>query len=672
MDTGYCLSRLRAEAEQAGASLPHYYMAVLRSAFCRRHRLREQEYGAWLHHVMPAVQREPSDLAFCWDSELLSAEAEALLAAGDACAEDRSDTGSIYTPEPVARFMAEESLLQVLASRYPELSQPAAMFLTGGALSREEAKGLLHAAGALRIIDLACGNGIFLRALKDCVQRLGDMAGERQAADRYVQGMLHGVDIRPDALETWALAAAWQSETPHGEATMNGACLSSVLGDTLLETAWMQRAMAQGGFDLVIGNPPYIGEKGNRALFEALREQPFGRRCYEGRMDLFYFFLHRGLDILCPGGVLCQLTTSYYTTADSAKGLRQRLRQEGSVSGLVAFNNQKVFADAGGHHLILFYQKGTETGSANALTYEKARPLKHYGFEDLNLRVGNGFIRHHQVPDRARFFDRHGHLVTDPSRWSSLWVGRLEGLNDCVLGDVVRISQGIVSGLDRHEGRGVFVLSGAEVTGPLQPYLVPWFKNSDIRRYRASEETDKRLLYIGNEDASTLNPAVTEYLAPYREQLNRRRECALGRRPWYGLQWPRERSLFEGAKLVVPQRSEENRFAYCEGPWYASADVYFLTHPAPGASLHALLAYLNSAPVYEWLKYCGKRKGTQLELYATPLGKIPVKRQWLEPEGTLDRLGKQLYAAADNPAACEALQEQVQEWVSIQFNEPIQ
>jgi hypothetical protein len=46
------------------------------------------------------------------------------------------------------------------------------------------------------------------------------------------------------------------------------------------------------GFDIVLGNPPYIGEKGHRDVFATVRNSSLGRRFYLGKMDYFYFFFH--------------------------------------------------------------------------------------------------------------------------------------------------------------------------------------------------------------------------------------------------------------------------------------------------------------------------------------------------------------------------------------------
>ena len=52
-----------------------------------------------------------------------------------------------------------------------------------------------------------------------------------------------------------------------------------------------------GGFDIVIGNPPYVGESGHKEIFRPVAETEFGKKFYCGKMDLFYFFFWRKTSI---------------------------------------------------------------------------------------------------------------------------------------------------------------------------------------------------------------------------------------------------------------------------------------------------------------------------------------------------------------------------------------
>jgi adenine-specific DNA-methyltransferase len=83
--------------------------------------------------------------------------------------------------------------------------------------------------------------------------------------------------------------------------------------------------------------------------------------------------------------------------------------------------------------------------------------------------------------------------------------------------------------------------------------------------------------------------------------------------------------VFIGKKIICPQRSYQNTFAYNEVPWVAASDVYFITEKDRGVNLKYVLGLLNSKLYYFWLYHKGKRKGEMLELFYTPLTEIPIK-----------------------------------------------
>ena len=75
-------------------------------------------------------------------------------------------------------------------------------------------------------------------------------------------------------------------------------------------------------FNLIIANPPYLGEKGHKDIFRHIRESALGQRFGVGKMDLFYYFFHFTLDYLDKNGVGALITTNYFITATGAKKLK--------------------------------------------------------------------------------------------------------------------------------------------------------------------------------------------------------------------------------------------------------------------------------------------------------------------------------------------------------------
>jgi adenine-specific DNA-methyltransferase len=181
--------------------------------------------------------------------------------------------------------------------------------------------------------------------------------------------------------------------------------------------------------------------------------------------------------------------------------------------------------------------------------------------------------------------------------------------------------------------------------------LKPFFKNSDIYRWITVNIVDEYLLYIDRE-TKIVEEKIKEHLKKYKRILDERREVRNGVINWWQLQWPRDQSIFESPKIVAPQRSPRNTFGYNEIPWYASADVYFITQKDQSISLKYVLALLNSKLYYLWFYYRGKRKGENLELYQKPLSEVPIKRISTEEQKPfIDIVDKILSLKKQNPNA---------------------
>ena len=110
------------------------------------------------------------------------------------------------------------------------------------------------------------------------------------------------------------------------------------------KTEWFDAEWMFGieGFDIVIANPPYVGEKGHKIMFEQLKQTALGKKFYKGKMDLFYFFFHLGLNNLTNKGILSFISTNYYPTADGALKLRKDFHERTNVIELINFNEYKI------------------------------------------------------------------------------------------------------------------------------------------------------------------------------------------------------------------------------------------------------------------------------------------------------------------------------------------
>ena len=113
------------------------------------------------------------------------------------------------------------------------------------------------------------------------------------------------------------------------------------------------RATKQGGFDIVIGNPPYIKEYVSRQAFDGFRESsPY----YMGKMDLWYGFACNGLDWLLPNGILCFIAQNNWITSAGAKTMRDKIVADAKILKLLDFNTYMVFESAAIQTMIMLFE----------------------------------------------------------------------------------------------------------------------------------------------------------------------------------------------------------------------------------------------------------------------------------------------------------------------------
>lgn len=236
------------------------------------------------------------------------------------------------------------------------------------------------------------------------------------------------------------------------------------------------------------------------------------------------------------------------------------------------------------------------------------------------------------------------------------------------VGDVADVNQGVVSGCDYVSNRniadldtesediqlgdGIFVLDlmkerDKELYNSLpdneKALLRPFFKNSEISRYKCNTANTKLLLYLSKEYSSLEKyPNIKQHLQRFMPILSRRREAQKGVIKPFQLQWARTEKIFLGEKIVVPYRTKENTFAFNNVEWFCRSDAYVITVPDKKIDIFYLLGVLNSRMSFVWLYNRGKRKGEILELFQVPLSEIPIIRMPDERERKIAELAKKI------------------------------
>jgi adenine-specific DNA-methyltransferase len=437
------------------------------------------------------------------------------------------------------------------------------------------------------------------------------------------------------------------------------------------------------GFDVVIGNPPYVGERGHKNIFREISQNYWGKRYYQRKMDLFYFFFHFGLDHTKENGQICFISTNYFVTADGATKLRKAFRDQSTVRKIINFNEFKIFESAlGQHNLISLLSKGKHNASTSVLTCN----TKYQGvatsleLESILNWVDNQ-TEYHEFPQSELFEGENCYIrLSGQSNYSFDPVQsilnkiKIQGQD---LETLCNISQGVLTGVDKithkhiveglvdkkYLGHGVYILEENEVSElnllPNEKKLVkPFFKNSDIEKFISKTKPQKYVVYVTRDLDIKNFPNINQHLMKFEKAIRARSmdrgemQAALRLGKWWVIFAARNLDVFSGKKIICPQRSYKNTFAYNETLWLGSADVYFISEKDKSIDLKYILCLLNSKLYYLWLYHKGKRKGEMLELFYTPLTEIPIKHISLPNQKQFIQLSDQILAAKRaNPAA---------------------
>jgi hypothetical protein len=413
------------------------------------------------------------------------------------------------------------------------------------------------------------------------------------------------------------------------------------------------------GFDLVIGNPPYLGEKGNKEKFRGLKTTEFGKKFYQRRMDYFYFFIAKAIELAKNNGIISLITTNYWTTASGAqKLLRPFIKKETNIQTFIDFGEYKLFESAQGQHncvFILKKERFNKKSRAKIIKIEETEEAKKQNLSEiLNYSQKMKGINKFRSQSQEMLYDENTFNITFLDSKVYKLINKIR-LNNCQdLNNFCTISGGVSSSADKvtksnlkhcdenfikHNdisiGQGVLLLSDIELkslnlTKNEQNYIKPYYKSKEIMRYVTNEKPEKFLIYATHVNGSEImkQQRIFNHLKRYRCILENRSqdielEKAIVKGHWFVLTNGRPKIDFQNKKIVCPYRSKTNTFGFNNINWFAGRDVYFILN----FSLNPfyLLGILNSSLVYFWLRHKGKRKGKILEMYPEPLRNIPIK-----------------------------------------------
>lgn len=356
-------------------------------------------------------------------------------------------------------------------------------------------------------------------------------------------------------------------------------------------------------FDVVIGNPPYIGHKQLDMEYKNWLLKEYDD-VFKDKSDISYCFIKRILEILKPNGIAGIITSRYFMESPTGAKLREYLMKNANILEIVDFYGAEIFKNTGIATAIYIFTK--ENPVKNEIEIKKLKD-DNYRFsnkDNLNELLNTDLFEKFSVEKEKLSPDRW--ILTSSEKLRIY--EKIESKANFSLKDIAISFQGVITGCDR-----AFVLTKKDIDeyNIEDGLLKKWIKNSNIEKFVVND-TDLFLIYSDLINDVMDYPNSIKFIERFRDRLENRRECRKGYRKWYQLQWGRDLDYFERPKIVFPYKSNENRFALDLNNSLFSADIYALIireEFKDKISLEYLLGILNSN-IYEfYFKLFSKKIG---------------------------------------------------------------
>lgn len=547
--------------------------------------------------------------------------------------------GVVYTPDFITRFIVERTIGRHLQEMQDALLPPYGKQIDGEVRWRNKTTAeaeywaaYLAGMAGLRILDPACGSGAFLIAAFNFLnaeqKRVRDRLSELRpgilthlAPDADVEiitNNLFGVDLNAESVEITKLALWLQTarrdralESLDGN-ILHGNSLVDVEGFHTRPFVWSARfatILDAGGFDIVLGNPPYVRMELVKPIKSHL-QQRFA--VATDRADLYAYFFELGVDLLKPGGRLGFISSSTFFRTGSGKLLRAFLAGQSEVESVIDFGELQVFDGVTTYPAIITLRKGGEPGSGE-LRYLTVRTLP----DDL----GKTFEQEAKPMPRARLTEgtwRFESDVLDAIR-AKMAAGR-QTLAE-VYGAPLR---GVVTGLNdafvltREERDGVVARARQTPGDRSADLLKPFLIGENLKRWHV-ESDDLWLVYTPKNRIDIDDfPALRDLLAPFRK----RSEARATKQQWWELQQAQANyaPYFDAVKLIWPHFQNRGSFTIERNPHYLNNKCFFY----PRAD-YALAAFLNSKAAWFLLTSTARvKRGGYIEAEAQYVGSLPM------------------------------------------------
>jgi hypothetical protein len=342
------------------------------------------------------------------------------------------------------------------------------------------------------------------------------------------------------------------------------------------------------GFDVVIGNPPYISH--DKIDYREYLKSNY--KCFEAFADLYCYFFEKGISILSAKGYLNFITSNSFLKAEYGKPLRDYFNEFGQFIQLINIEDAQIFEDAIVNTVVANFAKGRNDIKSqivnqkyniqnNFIDFIKNHSFD-YNYEDFKIKSWN-LAKPEQI-NLGRKISEKGQTLEELG--TKIRLGIATGSNEAFV-----IDKEIVNSLITQDPKSIDLIK-------------PLLRGKDINRY--SYEQEKYILLTKNGiDVEKDYPAIFKYLDSFGENFKNR-----GAK---GIHWTNLRACsffddFKEPKIIWIELTDTNKFAICYDEIYLLNSAYFLLPPKE-LEINFLTGLLNSKTIKFYLRLFANTSG---------------------------------------------------------------
>ncbi|WP_431134737.1 Eco57I restriction-modification methylase domain-containing protein [Psychroserpens mesophilus] len=590
----------------------------------------------------------------------------------------RKKDGVFYTPKYITKYIVENTVGKLCQEKKDQLGfKEEAYFEIKKGTHQNTKKQLLEVLDNYRawllqitICDPACGSGAFLNQALDFLIKEHRYIDELKAKvlggglilsdieNTILENNIYGVDLNEESVEIAKLSLWLRTAQPRRK--LNDLSNNIKCGNSLIDSKtvagdkafnWQQefpQIFDKGGFDVIIGNPPYVRQE----LFKDIKpylEKHY--KCYNSVADLYTYFIEKGINLMNERGLFSFILPNKFLKATYGKQIRKVIKEESNLELLFDFDDYPVFADATTYPIIYVLNKNKEDNK------------KSFVYSEINKRTSSS--------DPINTLETNKVIVPYESLTEDMWnfidVTSFEILNKLAndsieLGKYVnkKIYRGLTTG--RNEA---FIVDGEK----RKELIAKNSKNAErIKVLATGKEVkrnhfnfqDKYLLFTGyDDDIPNLYPDIQEELDNYKDALIKRYDQ--GENYW-NLRACAYYEEMQQPKIIYPRINNRGNFYFDEkGEVFLLDNNFFISTDSK-----ALLALLNSKLVFFYLKnVCTTLQGGFYDFRRDKITTIPISNKFKDIDSELSKLSNNLIELNDSS---NKVQDSFRKYFCIKFN----